>query len=44
MATMGMRKNGFQFLEKVFVLIFNPMFVINNGLGPKHNPPRKKNF
>ena len=44
LATMGMRKNGFSFFEKVFVLIFNPMFVINNGFGPKHNPPRKKNF
>ena len=44
MATMAMRKNGFQFLEKVFVLVFNPMFVINNGFGPRHNPPRKNNF
>jgi hypothetical protein len=44
MATMAMRKNGFRFFEKIFVLVFNPMFVINNGLGPKHNPPRKKSF
>lgn len=44
LATMSMRKNGFRFFEKVFVLIFNPMFVINNGFGPKHNPPLKKNF
>ena len=44
MATMAMRKNGFRFFEKIFVLVFNPMFVINNGFGPKHNPPRKKNF
>ena len=44
LATMGMRKNGFRFFEKVFVLVFNPMFVINNGFGPKHNPPRKKSF
>jgi hypothetical protein len=40
--TMSMRKNGFRFFEKVFVLVFNPMFVINNGFGPKHNPPLKK--
>ena len=44
LATMSMRKNGFGFFEKVFVLVFNPVFVINNGFGPKHNPPRKKNF
>jgi hypothetical protein len=44
LATMSMRKNGFRFFEKVFVLLFNPMFVINNGFGPKHNPPLKKNF
>ena len=42
--TMNMRKNGFRFFEKVFVLVFNPMFVINNGFGPKHNPPLKKKF
>lgn len=44
LATMSMRKNGFQFVEKIFVLILNPMFVINNGFGPKHNPPLKKKF
>ncbi len=44
LATMSMRKNGFRFFEKVFVLVFNPMFVINNGFGPKHNPPLKKKF
>ncbi len=38
LATMGMRKNGFNFIEKVFVLLLNPMFVINNGFGPKYNP------
>ena len=42
MITMDMRKNGFRFFEKVFVLVFNPMFVVNNGFGPKHNPPRTK--
>jgi hypothetical protein len=36
--TMTMRRNGFNFFEKVFVLIFNPMFVINNGFGPRFNP------
>lgn len=44
LATMSMRKNGFRFFEKIFVLVFNPMFVINNGFGPKHNPPLKKKF
>jgi len=44
LATMSMRKNGFRFFEKVFVLVFNPLFVINNGFGPKHNPPLKKKF
>lgn len=38
MLTMSMRRNGFNFFEKVFVLLFNPMFVINNGFGPKYNP------
>ena len=41
--TMNMRKNGFNFFEKIFVLIFNPMFVFNNGFGPKFNPVRMKN-
>lgn len=38
--TMGMRKNGFKFSEKVATLVLNPMFVLNNGFGPKHNPVR----
>jgi hypothetical protein len=41
--TMNMRRNGFNFFEKLFVLIFNPMFVINNGFGPKFNLVRMKN-
>lgn len=41
--TMNMRRNGFNFFEKVFVLIFNPLFVLNNGFGPKFNPVRLKN-
>lgn len=41
--TMNMRRNGFNFFEKIFVLIFNPMFVMNNGFGPKFNPVRMKN-
>lgn len=40
--TMNMRKNGFRFMEKVFVLLFNPTFVLNNGFGPRHNPVRIK--
>ena len=36
--TMNMRRNGFNFFEKIFVLIFNPLFVINNGFGPRFNP------
>ena len=36
--TMNMRRNGFNFFEKVCVLILNPMFVINNGFGPRFNP------
>lgn len=36
--TMKIRRNGFNFLEKVFVLLFNPMFVLNNGFGPRFNP------
>lgn len=36
--TMNMRRNGFNFFEKVFVLLFNPMYVINNGFGPRFNP------
>jgi hypothetical protein len=38
MLTMSMRRNGFNFFEKVFVLLFNPMFVINNGFGQRFNP------
>jgi len=39
--TMTMRRNGFNFLEKVFVIIFNPLFVMNNGFGPRFNPVRQ---
>src|SRR5688572_7088873 len=39
--TMNMRRNGFNFFEKVFVLIFNPSFVFNNGFGPRFNPVRQ---
>jgi Domain of unknown function (DUF3943) len=40
--TMSMRKNGFSFVEKVVTLVLNPMFVVNNGFGPKHNPEFRK--
>jgi hypothetical protein len=30
-ATMAMRRNGYNFAEKVTVTVLNPMFVINNG-------------
>ena len=39
--TMNMRRNGFNFFEKAFVIIFNPMFVLNNGFGPRFNPVRQ---
>ena len=39
--TMNMRRNGFNFFEKVFVIIFNPLFVMNNGFGPRFNPVRQ---
>ena len=39
--TMNMRKNGFNFFEKIFVLIFNSSFVFNNGFGPRFNPVRQ---
>jgi Domain of unknown function (DUF3943) len=42
MLTMSMRRNGFNFFEKVFVLLFNPMFVINNGFGSRFNPAMVK--
>ena len=42
--TMNMRRNGFNFFEKVFVVIFNPMFVLNNGFGPRFNPVRQNQF
>ena len=40
--TMNMRRNGFNFFEKVFVLVCNPMFVLNNGFGPRFNPVSHK--
>jgi hypothetical protein len=40
--TINMRRNGFNFFEKVFVIIFNPMFVLNNGFGPRFNPVKQK--
>jgi hypothetical protein len=42
--TMNMRRNGFNFFEKVFVVIFNPMFVMNNGFGPRFNPVKQNPF
>ena len=39
--TMSMRRNGFNFFEKIFVLIFNPPFVFNNGFGSRFNPVRQ---
>lgn len=39
--TMNMRRNGFNLFEKIFVLIFNPLFVINNGFGPRFNPVKE---
>jgi hypothetical protein len=39
--TMNMRRNGFNLFEKVFVVIFNPLFVLNNGFGPRFNPVRQ---
>jgi len=39
--TMNMRRNGFNFFEKVFVIIFNPLFVMNNGFGPRFNPVKQ---
>ena len=39
--TMNMRRNGFNFFEKVFVIILNPMFVLNNGFGPRFNPQKQ---
>ena len=30
-ATLAMRRNGFNFLEKVVVFLLNPMYVLNNG-------------
>lgn len=38
--TLKMGRNGFSFFEKVFVVVFNPMYAINNGL-PKQV---RKNF
>jgi hypothetical protein len=40
--TMNMRRNGFNFFEKMFVIIFNPSFVFNNGFGPRFNPVSPK--
>jgi hypothetical protein len=40
--TMNMRRNGFNFFEKVLVLFFNPLFVMNNGFGPRFNPIKQK--
>jgi hypothetical protein len=40
--TMSMRRNGFNFFEKVFVLLFNPMFAINNGFGSRFNPVKTR--
>ena len=41
--TLGMRKNGFNFAEKAFVVVFNPLYAINNGLGKKRSS-QKNNF
>lgn len=38
-ATLSMRKNGFKWYEKAFVIVFNPAYAINNGF--KENKRRK---
>lgn len=38
MITMNMRRNGFNLFEKIFTILLNPMYVFNNGFGPKYNP------
>ena len=32
-ATIAMSRNGFKWYEGIFVTVFNPMYLINNGLG-----------
>jgi len=44
MITMNMRRNGFNLFEKIFTIIFNPMYAINNGFGSRYNPVPAKNF
>ncbi len=40
-ATMAMSRNGFKWYEGIFVVVFNPMFVINNGLKAGRTTPFK---
>jgi len=35
-ATLKMQRRGFSFFEKAFVLVFNPMYAINNGFKKKY--------
>lgn len=39
--TLRMRRNGFNFAEKAFVLVFNPLYAINNGLGERRHQVKK---
>jgi len=36
-ATLGMRKNGFNWYEKVIVCIINPYYAVNNGLSTRRS-------
>lgn len=45
-ATLSMAKNGFKWYEKAFVVLFNPMFAVNNGFrfATQKKPPGKGGF
>lgn len=40
-ATLQMGRNGFSNLEKITVIVINPMYALNNGFKKRHSKPRR---
>lgn len=42
MATISMRRNGFNWIEKITVIVINPFFAVNNGFGKSYKKVKTK--
>lgn len=42
MATISMRRNGFNWIEKITVIVINPFYAVNNGFGKSYKKVKTK--